>query len=135
VLRGDGKGGTAIPSTSVDVQQPPPPPQATKVGDCGYTKVGASASTTLASALATTWLLRLKNDPPPTRHRSAMPIPKEPKADKLAISRADLAKAYIIEKASTLRASALARQRLARQSRGEGQSPRRLCHRARRRHY
>src|SRR5215472_11856071 len=37
----DGQGGRTSASTSVDVQQPAPPPQASKVGDCGYNKVGA----------------------------------------------------------------------------------------------
>ena len=94
----DGKGGTADSSTSVDVQQPPPPPQATKVGDCGYTKVGASRFDNACKRVGDDVALRLKNDPAAKLVIVGYADPKEPKADKLAISRADLAKAYIIEK-------------------------------------
>ena len=94
----DGRGGTADASTSVDVQQPPPPPQATKVGDCGYTKVGASRFDNACKRVGDDVALRLKNDPASKLVIVGYADPKEPKADKLAASRADLAKAFIIEK-------------------------------------
>ena len=59
----DGKGGTADASTNVDVQQPPPPPQATKVGDCSYGKPGSSRVDNVCKRVLDDVALRLKNDP------------------------------------------------------------------------
>ncbi|HEV3024249.1 MAG TPA: outer membrane beta-barrel protein [Pirellulales bacterium] len=92
--RGDKAEGTA----NVDVQQPPPPPQATKVGDCGYTKPGASRFDNLCKRVGDDVALRLKNDPNAKLVIVGFADPKEPKAAKLAASRADLAKAYLGEK-------------------------------------
>ena len=94
----DGRGGTADASTNVDVQQPPPPPQATKVGDCGYTKVGASRFDNLCKRVGDDVALRLKNDPNAKVVIVGFADPKEPKAAKLAAARADLAKKYLGEK-------------------------------------
>jgi hypothetical protein len=94
----DGKGGTADASTTVDVQQPPAPPQATKVGDCGYTKVGASRFDNLCKRVGDDVALRLKNDPNAKVVIVGFADPKEPKASKLAAARADLAKKYLGEK-------------------------------------
>jgi outer membrane protein OmpA-like peptidoglycan-associated protein len=94
----DGRGGTADSSTSVDVQQPPPSPQATKVGDCGYTKVGASRFDNACKRVGDDVALRLKNDPAAKLVIVGYADPKEPKVDKLAATRADLAKKYIEEK-------------------------------------
>jgi hypothetical protein len=92
--RGDKAEGTA----NVDVQQPPPPPQATKVGDCGYTKPGSSRFDNLCKRVGDDVALRLKNDPNAKLVIVGFADPKEPKAAKLAASRADLAKAYLGEK-------------------------------------
>jgi len=94
----DGRGGTADASTNVDVQQPPPPPQATKVGDCGYTKAGASRFDNLCKRVGDDVALRLKNDPNAKVVIVGFADPKEPKAVKLAAARADLAKKYLGEK-------------------------------------
>jgi outer membrane protein OmpA-like peptidoglycan-associated protein len=94
----DGKGGTADASTNVDVQQPPPPPQATKVGDCGYTKAGSARFDNACKRVGDDVALRLKNDPTAKLVIVGFADPKEPKPDKLALSRADLAKAYLGEK-------------------------------------
>jgi hypothetical protein len=94
----DGKGGTADASTTVDVQQPPAPPQATKVGDCGYTKAGASRFDNLCKRVGDDVALRLKNDPNAKVVIVGFADPKEPKAAKLAAARADLAKKYLGEK-------------------------------------
>jgi hypothetical protein len=94
----DGRGGTADSSTSVDVQQPPAQPQATKVGDCGYNKVGASRFDNACKRVGDDVALRLKNDPAAKLVIVGYADPKEPKADKLAGTRADLAKKYIEEK-------------------------------------
>ncbi len=94
----DGKGGNADASTNVDVQQPPAPPQATKVGDCGYTKVGASRFDNLCKRVGDDVALRLKNDPNAKVVIVGFADPKEPKSAKLAAARAELAGKYLVEK-------------------------------------
>jgi outer membrane protein OmpA-like peptidoglycan-associated protein len=94
----DGRGGNADASTNVDVQQPPPPPQATKVGDCGYTKAGASRFDNLCKRVGDDVALRLKNDPNAKVVIVGFADFKEPKTEKLAAARAELAKKYLIEK-------------------------------------
>jgi len=94
----DGRGGTADASTNVDVQQPPPPPQAAKAGDCGYNKAGASRFDNACKRVGDDVALRLKNDPNAKLVIVGFADSKEPKAAKLAQTRADLAKKYIVEK-------------------------------------
>jgi outer membrane protein OmpA-like peptidoglycan-associated protein len=94
----DGRGGTADASTNVDVQQPPPPPQAAKAGDCGYNKAGASRFDNACKRVGDDVALRLKNDPNAKLVIVGFADKKEPKAVKLAQTRADLAKKYIVEK-------------------------------------
>jgi outer membrane protein OmpA-like peptidoglycan-associated protein len=95
---GDGRGGTADASTNVDVQQPPPPPQAAKAGDCGYNMAGASRFDNACKRVGDDVALRLKNDPNAKLVIVGFADKKEPKAAKLAQTRADLAKKYIVEK-------------------------------------
>lgn len=94
----DGRGGTADASTNVDVEQPPPPPQAAKAGDCGYNKAGASRFDNACKRVGDDVALRLKNDPNAKLVIVGFADKKEPKAAKLAQTRADLAKKYIVEK-------------------------------------
>ncbi len=94
----DGRGGTAESSTNVDVQQPPPPPQATKAGDCGYNAVGASRFDNACKRVGDDVALRLKNDPTAKLVIVGYADAKEPKAAKLAQARADGAKKYLGEK-------------------------------------
>jgi hypothetical protein len=94
----DDRGDKAQGSTNVDVQQPPPPPQATKVGECGYTKPGVARFDNLCKRVGDDVALRLKNDPNAKVVVVGFADGKEPKSAKLAQSRADLAKAYLGEK-------------------------------------
>jgi len=94
----DGRGGSADATTNVDVEQPPPPPQAAKVGDCGYTKLGASRFDNACKRVGDDVALRLNNDPNAKLVIVGYADPKEPKAEKLAATRAELAKKYIVEK-------------------------------------
>jgi hypothetical protein len=94
----DSRGDKADGQATVDVQQPPPPPQATKVGECGYTKAGVARFDNLCKRVGDDVALRLKNDPTAKVVIIGYADPKEPKAAKLAQSRADLAKAYLGEK-------------------------------------
>jgi len=94
----DGRGGTAEATTNVDVQQPPPPPQAAKAGDCGYNAVGASRFDNACKRVGDDVALRLKNDPTAKLVIVGYADAKEPKAAKLAQTRAELAKKYLGEK-------------------------------------
>jgi Outer membrane protein beta-barrel domain len=94
----DSRGDKADGQANVDVQQPPPPPQATKIGECGYTKAGVARFDNLCKRVGDDVALRLKNDPSAKVVIIGYADGKEPKAAKLAQSRADLAKAYLGEK-------------------------------------
>jgi len=94
----DARGDKADGQANVDVQQPPPPPQATKIGECGYTKAGVARFDNLCKRVGDDVALRLKNDPNAKVVIVGYADGKEPRAAKLAQSRADLAKAYLGEK-------------------------------------
>lgn len=94
----DGQGGRTSGTTTVDVQKPAPPPQATKVGDCGYTKVAASRFDNACKRVGDDVALRLKSDPNAKLVIVGFADPREPKAGKLATTRAELAKKYLGEK-------------------------------------
>jgi hypothetical protein len=94
----DSRGDKADGQANVDVQQPPPPPQASKVGECGYTKAGVARFDNLCKRVGDDVALRLKNEPNAKVVIIGYADPREPKAAKLAQSRADLAKAYLGEK-------------------------------------
>ena len=94
----DGQGGRTSATTTVDVQQPAPPPQASKVGDCGYTKVGAGRFDNACKRVGDDVALRLKNEPNSRVVIVGYADPKEPRPAKLAETRADGAKKYLGEK-------------------------------------
>jgi len=94
----DGQGGRTSANTSVDVQQPAPPPQAAKVGDCGYNKVGAARFDNACKRVGDDVALRLKNEPNAKVVIVGYADKKEPRAEKLAQQRADGAKKYLGEK-------------------------------------
>jgi outer membrane protein OmpA-like peptidoglycan-associated protein len=94
----DGRGGNADASTTVDVQQPPPPPQATKVGDCSYGKPGSSRVDNVCKRVLDDVALRLKNDPNAKLVITGYADSHEPRAAKLADTRADLARKFLGEK-------------------------------------
>jgi len=94
----DGRGGRTSAPTAVDVQQPAPPPQASKVGDCGYTKLGAGRFDNACKRVGDDVALRLKSEPNAKLVIVGYADPKEPNAKKLAQTRADGAKKYLAEK-------------------------------------
>ena len=94
----DGRGGRTSANTNVDVQQPAPPPQASKVGDCGYTKVGAGRFDNACKRVGDDVALRLKNEPNSKVVIVGYADRKEPKPEKLALQRAEGAKKYLGEK-------------------------------------
>ena len=94
----DGQGGRTSATTRVDVEQPAPPPQASKVGDCGYTKVGAGRFDNACKRVGDDVALRLKYEPNSKVVIVGYADPTEPKPAKLAEQRADGAKKYLGEK-------------------------------------
>jgi len=94
----DGRGGRTSATTTVDVQQPAPPPQASKVGDCGYTKVGAGRFDNACKRVGDDVALRLTSEPNAKLVIVGIADPKEPNHAKLAQTRADGAKKYLGEK-------------------------------------
>lgn len=94
----DGQGGRTSATTNVDVQQPAPPPQAAKVGDCGYTKPGAARFDNACKRVGDDVALRLKSDPNAKLVIVGFADKREPNAKKLGQQRADLAKKYLGEK-------------------------------------
>jgi len=94
----DGRGGRTSAPTAVDVQQPAPPPQAAKVGDCGYTKLGAGRFDNACKRVGDDVALRLKSEPNAKLVIVGYADPKEPNAKKLAQTRADGARKYLAEK-------------------------------------
>ena len=94
----DGQGGRTSATTRVDVEQPAPPPQASKVGDCGYTNVGAGRFDNACKRVGDDVALRLKNEPNAKVVIVGYADPKEPKPAKLAEQRAEGAKKYLGEK-------------------------------------
>jgi Big-like domain-containing protein len=94
----DGRGGRTSAPTAVDVQQPAPPPQAAKVGDCGYTKLGAGRFDNACKRVGDDVALRLKSEPNAKLVIVGYADPKEPNANKLAQTRADGARKYLAEK-------------------------------------
>ncbi len=94
----DARGGRTSATTNVDVQQPAPPPQASKVGDCGYSKAGAARFDNACKRVGDDVALRLKNEPNAKVVIVGYADPREPRAAKLALQRADLAKKYLGEK-------------------------------------
>jgi hypothetical protein len=94
----DGRGGRTSATTNVDVQQPAPPPQASKVGDCGYTKVGAGRFDNACKRVGDDVALRLTSEPNAKLVIVGYADPKEPNHAKLAQTRADGARKYLGEK-------------------------------------
>ncbi len=91
----DGRGGAADCSTTVDVQAPPPPPQASKINECLFrtTRVDNVCKRILDDVA-----LRLKTEPRATVVIVGYADPKEPKPEKVAKLRADNAAKYVTSK-------------------------------------
>jgi outer membrane protein OmpA-like peptidoglycan-associated protein len=94
----DSRGDKAEGTANVEVQQPPPPPQATKVGDCGYTTAGVSRVDNACKRVLDDVSLRLKNEPNAKLVVIGYADPREPKASALAARRAELVKQFLGEK-------------------------------------
>jgi outer membrane protein OmpA-like peptidoglycan-associated protein len=94
----DGRGGAADCSATVDVQAPPPPPQASKLSECTYRTAGVARTDNECKRILDDVALRLKNEPRATVVIVGFADPKEPRPPRLAQQRADQAKAFLGEK-------------------------------------
>jgi outer membrane protein OmpA-like peptidoglycan-associated protein len=93
----NGAGGAADCSTSVTVQQPPAPPQASKISDCSFSPGSARADNVCKRVLDDA-AVRLQSDPKAKVVLVGFADPKEPGSAKLAARRADEAKKYLAGK-------------------------------------
>ena len=94
----DGRGGAADCSVAVDVQAPPPPPQASKINECLFRPVGGARVDNVCKRILDDVALRLKNEPYASVVIVGYADPKEPKPQKLAQQRGENAAKYIASK-------------------------------------
>ena len=90
----NGKGGAADCTTSVTVQAPPPPPQASKISECSFRAASARVDNVCKRVLDDI-ALRLQNDPKAKLVIVGYADPKEARPDKLAKVRATNASKYL----------------------------------------
>ena len=93
----NGAGGAADCSTSVTVQQPPAPPQASKISDCSF-RPGSARADNVCKRVLDDAAVRLQSDPKAKVVLVGFADPKEPGSAKLASRRADEAKKYLAGK-------------------------------------
>ena len=94
----DGRRGAADCTVEVDVQAPPPPPQASKVSECSFRLAGSARVDNECKRILDQVALRLKNEPKATVVIVGYADPKEPGSAKLAQQRGDNAAKYIADK-------------------------------------
>ena len=93
----NGAGGAADCSTSVTVQQPPAPPQASKISDCSF-RLGSARVDNVCKRVLDDAAVRLQSDPKAKVVLVGFADPKEPGSAKLASRRADETKKYLAGK-------------------------------------
>jgi outer membrane protein OmpA-like peptidoglycan-associated protein len=93
----DGRGGAADCSTAVEVQAPPPAPQASKTNECNYRAASGRVDNVCKRVLDDV-ALRLKNEPKATVLLIGYSDPGEKRSAKLAQDRADQVKKYLTDK-------------------------------------
>lgn len=94
----DGHGGAADCVAGVNVEAPPTPPQAKKLGECVFKKVGSTRVDNVCSRLLDDAVLRLQNDPKGSLVLIGYSDPKKEAKGKVAEKRADNAKKYTTKK-------------------------------------
>jgi len=93
----DGRGGAADCSVGVTVEQPPPPPEASKLNECFFRPSSARVDNVCKRVLDDV-ALRLQNAPRARVVIVGYADPKEPRPDRLAARRADETKKYLVSK-------------------------------------
>lgn len=92
----DSRGGAADCSVQVSVQEPPPPPQASKLNELFFRR-GSGRVDNIGKRVLDDIVLRLKNEPSAKVVLVGYADPREPRPDRLAGQRADIAKKYIVD--------------------------------------
>jgi outer membrane protein OmpA-like peptidoglycan-associated protein len=90
-------GGAADCSTPINVQAPPPPPQASKINECSFVPASAVVNNVCKRVLDDL-AVRLQTEPKAKAVLVGFADPKEPGASKLASRRAENARKYLGEK-------------------------------------
>jgi outer membrane protein OmpA-like peptidoglycan-associated protein len=93
----DGRGGAADCSTAVAVQEPPAPPQASKLNECFFRASSARVDNVCKRVLDDV-ALRLQSSPRARIVIVGYADPKEPRPDRLATARAEAARKYLESK-------------------------------------
>lgn len=94
----DGHGGAADCVADIKVVAPPAKPQAVKIGECEFKKIGSSRVDNVCSRLLDDAVVRLQNDPKSTLLLIGYQDPVKEKTPKLAEQRAENAKKYVTDK-------------------------------------
>ncbi|HMD32027.1 MAG TPA: PKD domain-containing protein, partial [Candidatus Acidoferrales bacterium] len=94
----DGHGGVADCSAGVSVAAPPAKPQAVKLGECIFKKVGNTRVDNVCSRLLDDAILRLQNDPKATLVLIAYEDPAKETKGKVAETRGENGKKYVTGK-------------------------------------
>ena len=95
----DGRGGAADASKGVNVQAPPPPPQASKMNSCDFKPASSSRVDNVCKRILDDVGLRLQNEPKGTVVVVGFADPKPAaRADKLAKDRGDNTAKYLTDK-------------------------------------
>jgi len=93
----DGRGAAADCSADINVQAPPPPPEASKLSECFF-RPGSARVDNVCKRILDDVALRLQNEPRARVVLVGYADPRERRPDRLAASRADAAKKYLTDK-------------------------------------
>ena len=94
----DGRGGAADATTNVQVKPVPPPPQASKIGDCAFGKAQSTRIDNVCKRILDDVALRMQSDPRASAVIIGYSDPKERRPDKIAGDRGTNAVKYLGEK-------------------------------------
>jgi len=119
----DGRGGAADASRAVNVQAPPPPPQASKINGCDFKLLNSARVDNICKRVLDDVALRLQNEPRATVVILGYADPRERQPDKLAGDRSANAAKYLTDKGL---ASARVNSRAGSGQAGAGQANRRI---------
>jgi hypothetical protein len=91
----DGRGGAADCTVSVRVNEPPPPPQASKINECFFRAVGSARVDNVCKRVLDDVALRLGAEPRARVVIVGYADPRESRPDRLAAQRAENARRYL----------------------------------------
>ena len=94
----DGHGQAADCTANVTVQQPPPPPQASKINECAFKPAISARVDNVCKRVLDDVALRLQNEPKGTVVVVGFADPKDKRATKLSTDRANNASIYLVGK-------------------------------------